>query len=56
MSQPEAQSGQEQDINPWSVAGAQNENGEVVAIDYLTLSQSVPQVSKNGFARLVKGY
>lgn len=25
---------QDQDINPWSVEGAQGENGEVAAIDY----------------------
>jgi tryptophanyl-tRNA synthetase len=25
---------QEQDINPWSVAGAQTDDGAVVAIDY----------------------
>ncbi|CAI4212947.1 unnamed protein product [Parascedosporium putredinis] len=29
----------EQDINPWSVEGAQDESGQVVAIDYLNLSR-----------------
>lgn len=32
---------QEQDINPWSVAGAQGENGEIIAIDYVALCQYV---------------
>lgn len=41
MAETEPQSNQEQDINPWSVAGAQNDQGEVVAIDYLALSKSV---------------
>ena len=30
---------QEQDINPWSVGGAQDEHGQVAALDYLALSQ-----------------
>ncbi|SPN98810.1 probable cytoplasmic tryptophanyl-tRNA synthetase [Cephalotrichum gorgonifer] len=29
----------EQDINPWSVTGAQDESGEVAAIDYLNLAK-----------------
>lgn len=29
----------EQDINPWSVEGAQDESGQVAAIDYLNLSR-----------------
>jgi hypothetical protein len=29
----------EQDINPWSVEGAQDETGQVAAIDYATLSR-----------------
>jgi hypothetical protein len=41
MAETAPQTNQEQDINPWSVAGAQNEKGEVVAIDYLALSKSV---------------
>ncbi|KAH8177349.1 tRNA synthetases class I (W and y) domain-containing protein [Sarocladium implicatum] len=39
MAETAPQTNQEQDINPWSVAGAQNEKGEVVAIDYLALSK-----------------
>lgn len=30
---------QEQDINPWSVEGAQGENGEIIAIDYAAICQ-----------------
>lgn len=29
----------EQDINPWSVTGAQDDSGEVAAIDYINLSK-----------------
>lgn len=32
----------EQDINPWSVTGAQDESGEVAAIDYLNLAKYDP--------------
>jgi hypothetical protein len=39
MAENDPKPNQEQDINPWSVAGAQNEAGEVVAIDYLALSK-----------------
>lgn len=41
MADTDPQSNQEQDVNPWSVAGAQNEEGEVVAIDYMALSKLV---------------
>lgn len=29
----------EQDINPWSVTGAQDDSGEVAAIDYMNLAK-----------------
>jgi len=29
----------DQDINPWSVEGAQDQDGQVVAIDYVSLSK-----------------
>lgn len=32
----------EQDINPWSVTGAQDESGEVAAIDYINLARYDP--------------
>lgn len=32
----------EQDINPWSVTGAQDESGEVAAIDYINLAKYDP--------------
>jgi tryptophanyl-tRNA synthetase len=41
MAETDPQANQEQDVNPWSVAGAQNEAGEIVAIDYVALSKSV---------------
>jgi len=34
MAEESATSGRDQDINPWSVEGAQDENGEVASIDY----------------------
>jgi len=34
MAEESATSGRDQDINPWSVEGAQGENGEVASIDY----------------------
>ena len=34
-------SNQEQDINPWSVEGARDENGDVVSIDYEAISRYV---------------
>lgn len=36
-----AASNQEQDINPWSVEGARDENGDVASIDYEAISQYV---------------
>lgn len=33
----------EQDINPWSVTGAQDDSGEVAAIDYVNLSKYGPR-------------
>ncbi|PYH37102.1 tryptophan--tRNA ligase WRS1 [Aspergillus neoniger CBS 115656] len=34
MAEEQSHTAQEQDINPWSVEGARDENGEVVAINY----------------------
>ncbi|KAH6899851.1 putative tryptophanyl-tRNA synthetase [Thelonectria olida] len=34
MADPKPAAAQEQDINPWSVEGGQDENGEIVAINY----------------------
>ncbi|KAK1149269.1 tryptophan--tRNA ligase [Aspergillus melleus] len=34
-----APTARDQDINPWSVDGGQDENGEAISIDYLALSQ-----------------
>jgi hypothetical protein len=34
----------EQDINPWSVAGAKDEHGRTLAIDYDKLSEYVASV------------
>ena len=39
----EANARKDQDINPWSVAGAEGENGEVEAIDYLAICRYVPR-------------
>jgi len=36
----DAAASREQDINPWSVEGGQDESGQVVAIDYINLSKS----------------
>jgi hypothetical protein len=36
--------GRGQEINPWSVEGAQDEHGQVAAIDYLAISQYVPAI------------
>jgi hypothetical protein len=36
---PDPEQEQEQDINPWSVAGAKDEQGRVLAIDYDKLSK-----------------
>ncbi|KOC13572.1 putative tryptophanyl-tRNA synthetase [Aspergillus flavus AF70] len=39
MAENMAASNQEQDINPWSVEGARDENGDVASIDYEAISQ-----------------
>lgn len=41
MAENMAASNQEQDINPWSVEGARDENGDVASIDYEAISQYV---------------
>ncbi|KAE8358841.1 hypothetical protein BDV27DRAFT_169132 [Aspergillus caelatus] len=39
MAESMAASNQEQDINPWSVEGARDENGDVASIDYEAISR-----------------
>jgi len=49
MAEESATSGRDQDINPWSVEGAQNENGEVASIDYqaICLKWNTQGIDKN---------
>lgn len=42
----------EQDINPWSVTGAQDESGEVAAIDYINLAKYDPRKTPRPRSRL----
>lgn len=39
MAEENAPTARDQDINPWSVDGGRDENGEAISIDYLALSQ-----------------
>lgn len=41
MAEEQPHTAQEQDINPWSVEGARDENGEVVAINYEAICRYV---------------
>lgn len=41
MAEGQSHTAQEQDINPWSVEGARDENGEVVAINYEAICRYV---------------
>lgn len=42
MAEEKQPAAQEQDINPWSVEGGRDENGEVVAINYEAICRYVP--------------
>lgn len=39
---PKPAASHEQDINPWSVEGGQDENGETVAINYDAICEYAP--------------